>query len=193
MKIILASKSPRRIELLKNLGLSPEIIPADVDETVNESRHPHEVVTELAVRKADLISKKYPDALVIAADTMVFKDGKLLGKPKDSKNAFAMLLSLSDSTHTVYTGIAVSLGGKTVSEAVGTQVLFRKLSDDEINSYIASGEPFDKAGAYGIQGCGALLVKEICGDYFNVVGLPVSRLFELIKESFEISYEDMKN
>ena len=192
MKIILASKSPRRIEILSSLGICPEIIPADITETIYPGTPPCDTVTALAKEKAEHIAKKYPSSLVIAADTMVFKDGALLGKPKDKENAYDMLCMLSGDTHSVFTGIAVSYNGKTAIDAVETKVLFRDLEEKEIENYIASGEPFDKAGAYGIQGLGAILVKEIHGDYFNVVGLPVSRLFELIQNSFGISFDDIR-
>ena len=193
MKIILASKSPRRIEIFNSLGIFPEIIPADIDETVSPDTPPRDTVMLLARDKAEHVAKQHPDALVVAADTMVFKDGLLLGKPKNTEDAYAMLSSLSGYTHSVFTGIAVCYKGKTVLDVVETKVLFRDLSKSEIESYIDSNEPFDKAGAYGIQGLGALLVKEIHGDYFNVVGLPVSRLFEIIRQNFGFEAEQIRN
>ncbi len=194
MKLILASKSPRRIEMFKNLGLSPEIIPADVNEDIEGFKGiPDIAVTTLAKRKALAISQmSSDDCLIIAADTLVYKGNTLLGKPKDENEAFLMLKDLSGDQHSVYTGFAVCYGGKLISRCVETKVLFKELSDDEINSYIASKEPMDKAGAYGIQGIGALFVKGIEGDYFNVVGLPLCALFEAIKEDFGIDIEDMR-
>ncbi len=194
MRIVLASKSPRRIELLKGLGLDPEIMPADVDESIDGvTESPCDAVTLLASRKAQAIAEKLcdDDALIIAADTLVYKDKKLLGKPSDEKEAFSMLSSLSDDSHSVYTGICVAHGGRLAKKAVETKVFFRKLSTDEIENYIRSGDPMDKAGAYGIQGRACLFVKGIKGDYFNVVGLPMTDLFEMIKEEFCISFDQM--
>ena len=194
MRIVLASKSPRRIELLRSLGLDIEICPADVDENIDEvTEKPQEAVTLLASRKAQAIAKKLcdPDALIIAADTLVYKDKTLLGKPRDEDEAFSMLRTLSGDRHSVYTGICVAYGGKIAKKAVETAVFFRNLSDDEIENYVKSGEPMDKAGAYGIQGRACLFVKGIEGDYFNVVGLPLTELFEMIKENFGISHHQM--
>ena len=194
MKLILASKSPRRIEMLKNLGLSPEIIPAEVDENIDEFKGiPDIAVTTLAKRKAHAISQTAEgDSLIIAADTLVYMGNTLLGKPKDENEAYIMLKALSGNYHSVYTGFAVYYNGKLISRCVETKVLFKELSDGEIESYIASKEPMDKAGAYGIQGKGALFVKGIDGDYFNVVGLPLCALFEAIKDEFGIDIEDMR-
>ena len=194
MRIVLASKSPRRIELLRSLGLDIEICPADVDENIDEvTEKPQEAVTLLASRKAQAIAQKLcdPDALIIAADTLVYKDNTLLGKPRDEDEAFSMLRTLSGDRHSVYTGICVAYGGKIAKKAVETAVFFRNLSDDEIENYVKSGEPMDKAGAYGIQGRACLFVKGIEGDYFNVVGLPLTELFEMIKENFGISHHQM--
>ena len=194
MRIVPASKSPRRIELLRSLGLDIEICPADVDENIDEvTEKPQEAVTLLASRKAQAIAQKLcdPDALIIAADTLVYKDKTLLGKPRDEDEAFSMLRTLSGDRHSVYTGICVAYGGKIAKKAVETAVFFRNLSDDEIENYVKSGEPMDKAGAYGIQGRACLFVKGIEGDYFNVVGLPLTELFEMIKENFVISHHQM--
>ena len=194
MRIVLASKSPRRIELLRSLGLDIEICPADVDENIDEvTEKPQEAVTLLASRKAQAIVQKLcdPAALIIAADTLVYKDKTLLGKPRDEDVAFSMLRTLSGDRHSVYTGICVAYGGKIAKKAVETAVFFRNLSDDEIENYVKSGEPMDKAGAYGIQGRACLFVKGIEGDYFNVVGLPLTELFEMIKENFGISHHQM--
>lgn len=194
MRIVLASKSPRRIELLSGLGIYPEILPSDVDENIDEvTDKPKDAVCLLARRKAmacaETINDK--DALIIAADTLVYKDLRLLGKPKDERDAKEMLRTLSGTFHSVYTGICACHGGKVACRAVETKVFFRTLSDDEIERYIASGEPMDKAGAYGIQGRACLFVKGIEGDYFNVVGLPLTELFELIKQEFSLTYENL--
>lgn len=192
MKIILASKSPRRIELLRELLVEPEIIPANIDESGIRGDTPEKTVCALAKQKAESVAKEHPYALVIAADTLVFKDNVFLGKPRDPDSAREMLKSLSGASHSVFTGFCVAYKGKSAVSHTETKVEFRSLSDDEIESYIESGEPFDKAGSYGIQGIGKLFVKSICGDYFNVVGLPVGDLFEMIKNEFGISYEQMK-
>lgn len=194
MRIVLASKSPRRIELLSGLGITPEIIPSDVDENIDEvTDKPKDAVCLLARRKAMACEKSINDkgALIIAADTLVYKDLRLLGKPESKEEARDMLRTLSGDSHSVYTGICVCHGGKIACRAVETKVFFRPLSDDEIERYIASGEPMDKAGAYGIQGRACLFVKGIEGDYFNVVGLPLTELFELIKQEFSITYEQL--
>lgn len=195
MKLILASKSPRRIEMLRALGLSPEIIPAEVDENIDDFvRQPERAVCELSGRKAKKIYETAGnDALIIAADTLVYIGDKLLGKPRDEDEAREMLHALSGSSHEVYTGISVICGGRLATHCEKTTVYFRSLSEREIDEYISSGEPMDKAGAYGIQGAGALFVKGICGDYFNVVGLPISALFELIEKEFGIVYSALKN
>lgn len=195
MRVILASKSPRRIEMLENLGLTPEIIPADVDESIEGFESlPEIAVTTLAKRKALAVSGLTNDknAIIIAADTLVYMGNTLLGKPKDESEAFGMLKSLSGKSHSVYTGFSVCCGEKTVAKAVETKVFFKELSEEEIKSYIATGEPMDKAGSYGIQGKGALFVSRIDGDYFNVVGLPLCALFETIKEEFGFDTKDLK-
>ncbi|MBR5528516.1 MAG: septum formation inhibitor Maf [Clostridia bacterium] len=192
MKLILASRSPRRIEILKNLGFDPQIIPAETDENISENFSPADAVCELACRKAKYVAQNASDEdMILAADTMVFKDGVLLGKPDNNDAAFKMLRSLSGNTHSVFTGFCVIYGGKTVSCAVETKVKFRELSDGDICEYIATGEPDDKAGAYGIQGIGCLLVDHIDGDYFNVVGLPASKLFDTIKKEFSLSRTEL--
>ncbi len=195
MRIILASKSPRRIEILENLGLSPEILPADVDENIDSVTDiPEKAVTLLAQRKATEAKRLSGDenALVIAADTLVYLDKELLGKPKDKEDAKNMLHRLSGKSHSVYTGICAVLGEKCETKAVETKVFFKQLSESEIEWYADDGEPLDKAGAYGIQGKGSLFVEKICGDYFNVVGLPVSELFSMINEKFGMPFERLK-
>lgn len=192
MELILASKSPRRIELLRELSLDPVIIPADIDESDVYAETPQQTVCELSKRKAQYVAKNNKDKLVIAADTLVFKDGVLLGKPNDRQDAYKMLESLSGTTHSVFTGFCVCYKGKTATAYAETKVTFRALSKGDIDDYINSDEPFDKAGSYGIQGAGKLFVESITGDYFNVVGLPVCALFETIKKEFGISLKDMQ-
>lgn len=178
MKIILASKSPRRRELLEMLGFKDfEIIPASGPELSPEGLTPSDTVCGIALGKAREVAKNAEKgALIIAADTLVCLDGEFLGKPKDKEDAARMLERLSGRTHTVYTGVALIKDGEELCEAEASDVLFRELSGAEIDAYIATGEPMDKAGAYGAQGLGALLVKGIDGDFFNVMGLPVCTL-----------------
>ena len=179
MNIILASQSPRRKELLERIGIHNfHIIAPDVDESTAGGLPPAQIVEELSVRKARAAGAAGPDSLVIAADTVVALDGKVLGKPHSEEEAFAMLSALSGREHHVYTGLTVLQGERAVTEHEETAVLFRGISPDEIRGYIATGEPMDKAGAYGIQGRCAAYIKGIAGDYNNVVGLPVGRLYQ---------------
>ncbi|GAB6109603.1 Maf family protein [Fusibacter bizertensis] len=187
MRIILASASPRRVELLKQFKIEFDTIPSDIHEIIRHNEKPKQAVMSLAFEKALQVSKKAPEALVIASDTVVFFD-EILGKPNDYNEAFNMLKKLSGRTHEVYTGIALlndNSNLKIIDYEV-TQVTFNKLSDDDIKDYLLTGEAFDKAGAYGIQGFGALLVNKIEGDYFNVMGLPLSKLNVLLKGYFQI-------
>lgn len=182
MDIILASNSPRRRELLEQVGITGfQVISPDVDERVEPGLPPAGMVEELSLRKARAAADKTgPDGLIIAADTVVALDGAVLGKPRDGADAFAMLSALSGREHRVYTGVTVLGGGRAATEHEETAVCFRELAPVEIWGYIATGEPMDKAGAYGIQGVGALLVRGIRGDYCNVVGLPVFRLGRML-------------
>jgi len=184
LPIILASASPRRYQLLKQLGLEFTVVPADLDEKAIIAPSPRELAAKLANQKAELIASLYPQAVVIAADTMVVIDESVLGKPDDEEAARLMLSQLSGRGHQVITGLSVHCLAqeykKTVAEI--TEVVFRSLSPDEIEAYIKSEEPFDKAGGYGIQGLGALLVEKIDGCYFNVVGLPLNRLGLVLRE-----------
>ena len=184
MNIILASNSPRRRELLGQMGLKDfQVSAPNVDETVAPGLSPAEMVEELSLRKARAAAKKArPEDLVIAADTVVALDGKVLGKPRDREDAFAMLSALSGREHRVYTGVTVLRGEEAAIGHEETAVAFRALKPGEIRGYIATGEPMDKAGAYGIQGVGALLVEGIRGDYCNVVGLPVFRLGRMLAD-----------
>ncbi len=179
--IILASASPRRQELLSGLGLEFTIEPAETAEKIPEDLSPGETVMFLAAQKALKVAQKFPEALVIGADTLVFQGLEVLGKPQSPEDAFRMLQLLQGKEHQVYTGIAAAQGSKLALDYQKTQVFFRELSATEIWSYIASGEPFGKAGAYAIQGLAALFVTGIIGDYFNVVGLPLERLGNLLK------------
>lgn len=184
MNWILASGSPRRRELLEMLGVpNLTIRPAKGPERATPGAGPEQTVRELALHKAQEVAQTCaPEDIVIAADTIVYLDGVILGKPKDTADAARMLAALSGRAHTVYTGVAVLRGGEMRQAAEHTAVRFRTLTPDEIARYIATGEPMDKAGAYGIQGRGALFVAHLDGDYFNVMGLPLCRLGQLLNE-----------
>lgn len=191
-EFILASGSPRRKEILSAAGVKFSVLVSDADESaVNKDAPVGIYVQELALLKAAAAAKyvlKKKDAVIISADTIVTLDGKILGKPRDEDDAFDMLKSLSNRAHEVYTGYCVMRmsDGFTVCNSVKTEVLFKELDDDLIRRYIRTGEPMDKAGAYGIQGKGAILAEKINGDYFNVVGLPVSALAKTLKDEFDI-------
>ena len=187
-EIVLASASPRRLELLKQIGLEFSVFPSDIDERIDIDSTPEEAVQSLSFRKAvDVAGKLQNSPLVIGADTIVFKDS-ILGKPENEDHAFRMLKMLQGGWHEVITGITVidSSNGNHLSGYEKTRVKMRKLSDGMISSYIHTGEPLDKAGAYGIQGMGALLVEKIEGCYFNVVGLPLLKL-SLMLEKFGVN------
>jgi len=182
---ILASTSPRRRYLLEQAGLKFSVIPSNIDETKIPLSSPETYVRILSEAKADSVSQKYPDKWVIGADTIVLKNGAILGKPGSKDEARAMLKQLSGRTHQVLTGYAIVCKAKDrkFSETIKTDVLFKHLTDEEIEWYIHTKEPFDKAGSYAIQGLGTFLVKSIRGSYTNVVGLPVCEVIEfLIKE-----------
>lgn len=181
MKIILASQSPRRRELLERMGITDfEIIPAQGEEVSIRTLTPDQLVEELSRRKCAEVAATRPDDLVIAADTLVCINNRVLGKPRNEEDAARMLAALSGKLHMVYTGVTVSLSGKTLTQHEMTSVRFRTLTQADIIRYIATGEPMDKAGAYGIQGYGSVLVESISGDYYNVVGLPVCRLAKIL-------------
>ncbi|MBM6619749.1 Maf family protein [Bacillus suaedaesalsae] len=180
--LILASSSPRRKELLTNLGITFDVSASTIEEIINPSHTPEEVVVSLASQKARDVAKQYPNSIVVGADTIVVKNTNILGKPKDEEEAFKMLSMLSGTTHHVLTGVALVKAGSVHSFYVDTEVTFWPLSKEDIKQYIQSKEPFDKAGSYGIQGLGAAFVKEIKGDYFSVVGLPVSTLIRELKK-----------
>lgn len=180
--LILASASPRRKELLQMLRLSFQITTCHVDEHYNPSLTPKEIVQDLAFRKANAVAKDHNNATVIGADTIVVYETEILGKPKSYQEAVEMLRKLSGNTHTVYTGVAIVQNKKTAIFYEKTDVSFWKLTEEEIDLYVKSGEPFDKAGGYGIQQFGATLVKKINGDYFTVVGLPVAKTMRALQE-----------
>jgi septum formation protein len=183
LKIILASKSPRRAQLLNQVGLSFKIVPSHIDESKYLSSSPIQTARKIAVAKTKSVAQKYRSGIIIGADTIVVINRKIIGKPKDKQDARNLLSTLSGKTHRVITGIAV-LDAQTNRVKQGhsiTAVTFRKLTQKEIDEYIDTGDPFDKAGSYGIQGKGALFVERISGDYFNVVGLPLVLLFRLLK------------
>jgi septum formation protein len=173
-RFILASASPRRKEILENAGYSFEIIVSDADENITDELTPAETVEELAKRKALSVWEENKDAVVFGCDTVVAVDGRILGKPKDDDEAFEMISSLSGKVHTVSTGVCICSSDRISVFSNTTEVEFYQLSDDTIRSYIATGEGKDKAGSYGIQGFGRVLIKEIKGDYFSVMGLPVA-------------------
>lgn len=191
MKYILASSSPRRKELLKQIGIDYTVVVCDTDESYDKGMQPSDVVRELSSRKAKAVYHSIKNDLkeytvIIAADTVVAHNDSILGKPKNFNDAVSMLKSLSGDKHAVYTGVTVLYCKENVKVSTfceKTDVFFRKLTDDEIISYVNSGEPMDKAGSYGIQGKGAILIDKIDGDYFNIVGLPLTRLYLELKNA----------
>ena len=189
MRIILASKSPRRREILENTKVRFSIKESQIDEVIKSNESPKETVMRLAYEKAYDVAQKNKDKLVIGADTIVALDNEVLGKPKDQNEAYQMIKRLSNKTHKVITGISlINLKeNKIIKDYVVSFVTFKDLSEDSIKDYINTNESLDKAGAYGIQGYGALLVDNIQGDYFNIVGLPISKLSDLLKDHFDIN------
>lgn len=189
--LVLASQSARRQEILRHLGLDIKVIVSEADENISEKLTPEEFTERLSVRKAEAVLPLCDENdMVIAGDTVVALGDEIFGKPTDRQDAFRMLSALSGTTHKVVSGIAVCYGGKTAVSHEVTEVTFRNVSESEIRAYIATGEPDDKAGAYGMQDKASVFVEKINGDYFNVVGLPVFRLFRLIKENFGLDYFD---
>ncbi|WP_300269327.1 Maf family protein [uncultured Flavonifractor sp.] len=182
MDIILASKSPRRRALLEQMGVKDfRILTPDIDEHMDRELPPAELVRQISLEKAQAVAAQAdPNAVIIAADTVVALDGVVLGKPADEEEAFRMLSLLSGNRHQVYTGLTVLRREQVFSQWEETSVTFRPLTAEEIEAYIATGEPMDKAGAYGIQGYGALFIEGISGDYYNVMGLPVCRLGQIL-------------
>lgn len=182
--IILASVSPRRKELLKRIGLRFKVDPSNYEENMSSELEPHELAKSLSLEKAKLVAEKHMNALVIAADTFIVFEGKILGKPRTETEAKEMLETISGRQHSVITGFTIidAANNRALSKAVETKVYIRKLSSNEIDAYVESKEPLDKAGAYAIQGLGSVIVEKIEGDYFNVIGLPLSALAETLKE-----------
>ena len=183
MDIILASQSPRRKELLKQMGLAYRVVVAEIDEHMERDLPPDKLVEAISAEKAAAVAAgEGPESVIIAADTVVALDGEVLGKPHSEAQAAEMLGKLSGREHQVYTGFTVRQGERIVTDHQRSEVWFRSLSKQEIAAYMATGEPMDKAGAYGIQGLGSLLVEGIHGDYFNVMGLPVCMLGQTLKK-----------
>ena len=196
MKIILASQSARRRDILENLGIKFDIKVSRVDESMSPDLSAGENVESVSLRKAEAVENELgitpdDDTLIIASDTVVVCDGVILGKPKDKAHATEMMRMLSDRRHSVISGIAVIYRGKRVSAHEETEVEFRSLTDAEIEAYVSTDEPYDKAGGYGIQDKAAIFVRGIHGDYLNVVGLPVFHLFHLLEAEFGVKYFDI--
>jgi len=186
-KIVLASKSPRRKSLLKQIGINFAVDVSEVDEKKFSHSNPVNLAKALSFAKAKIISKKHKNALIIGADTVVVLNREIIGKPKSLKDAREILEKLSRKTHVVITGLTV-LDTKTkkhITSAVKTKVKFKNLTKEEVNWYVKTGEPMDKAGGYGIQDKGAVLVESVSGDYSNIVGLPIHKLLENLKK-FEV-------
>lgn len=182
IKYVLASKSPRRAELMRYITPDFEILPADCEETLPDGIDPFEAPEFLAVQKALNVVKKRPDSLVIGCDTVVILDNEIMGKPHDMDEAYWMLRSLSGRVHTVVSGVCICFKGRTLSFTQKTAVEFYPLSDEDITGYIRESSPLDKAGSYGIQDKGGLFVKSISGDHYNVIGLPLARLNQELKK-----------
>ncbi|MBM4444864.1 MAG: septum formation inhibitor Maf [Chloroflexi bacterium] len=183
-RIILASESPRRKELLEQIGLQFEVEPSRYRERSGPAAEPHELARALSQEKAGAVAARHHDAIVIAADTFIVFQGRILGKPHTEAEARRMLYALSGAGHTVVTAFTImdAETGKTVTRSVGTKVQVKKLTDAEIDCYVRSGEPLGKAGGYAIQGLGAVMVERIEGDYFNVVGLPLNAVAQALRE-----------
>ena len=197
-RIVLASASPRRSELMKQAGFTFEIQVSKKEE-VYQSERPDEIVEELSLLKAEDVAQslEQENVIVIGADTVVALDGKILGKTKSKEDAFTMIQSLQGRAHQVYTGTAILIfdefgSCRTVNHAVRTEVFVNPMSEEEIKTYVQSKEPMDKAGAYAIQGLCAKFIKEIKGDYYNVVGMPISRLYQEVK-NMGMSWKDWEN
>jgi septum formation protein len=182
--IILASSSPRRKELLEKTGLAFTVDPSDFKEVINQALEPHELVEQIAAAKAKTAAARHENAIIIAADTIGVLEGKIIGKPRTPAEARDILFDLNGKPHLVITGLCIidTGTGKTVTLTVDTTVFFKNLSPEDIDAYVKTGEPLDKAGAYAIQGRGVFLVEKIVGDYYNVVGLPLGVLAESLKE-----------
>ena len=184
MGIVLASGSPRRLELLRMIGIEDfKVIPATCDEIITPGMSPEQTVIDIALRKAEnVLSLCHEDDIIIAADTLVYLDGLPLGKPENTEDAVSMLKALSGEKHTVFTGIALVRGDVQITAAEPTDVYFRELTDIEISDYVNTGEPMDKAGAYAAQGRGAVFIRRIEGEFFNVMGMPLCKLSEMLSD-----------
>ncbi len=180
--LVLASSSPRRVSILKDAGIEFIVEPSMIDENIDEKMKPIDLVLELAKLKAIHVAPKYPNDIVLGADTIVVYEDEVLGKPKDEDDAYRMLKKLSGETHIVYTAVALIKGERIESFVSATEVSMKKLSDLEIKNYIQTKEPMDKAGAYGIQGEGGNLVDHYKGDFFTIVGLPLKEVLEQLKK-----------
>ena len=182
MRLILASASPRRADLLAAAGFVFDVVPVEIDERVVPGERPADYVARLALDKARQVERRNPGSLVLGADTAVVVDERILGKPGDAAEAKEMLRTLSGRVHNVLTGVAIRVNEREAHDVACTQVRFLQLSPAEIAWYVASGEPFDKAGGYGVQGLASRFVDSIDGSYSNVVGLPVAMVYRLLKE-----------
>jgi septum formation protein len=178
MQMLLSSGSPRRKELLSLLGIPFQVVAPNIPEVQQLDETPRSFCLRVSREKAIKVAQKYPDALVIGADTIVVIDGTILGKPRNPSEAYDFLTLLQDKLHNVLTGYTIVLGNRSISKAVKTKVLFRAMTAKEISWYVSTGEPMDKAGAYAVQGIGSLFIKEIHGCYTNVIGLPLSHLYK---------------
>lgn len=183
-RIILASASPRRKELLEKIGLKFKVEPSDYEEEIKSGLEPHELVRQISIKKAKLVAARHKDAIIIAADTIGVIGNKILNKPHTENEARKMLKEISGKPHSVITGFTIldTATNKILSRTVNTRVYIKKLTKQEIDAYVKTGEPLDKAGAYAIQGLGAVIVERIEGDYYNVMGLPLNTLTEALKE-----------
>ena len=189
-RFILASSSPRRQELLKRLGFEFDVVPASVSELAREGESPRDFALRMACEKAGQVADRHPKRWVVAADTVVLIDGEMLGKPQSEAEAVEMLSKLRGRTHIVATGFCITRGGGPVFEGVvESRVEMVNLSDDEVRWYVSTGEPLDKAGAYGVQGIGAMFIKRVVGSYTNVVGLPLAELIEGMKKLGIVRFE----
>jgi len=193
--LILASASPRRIELLKGFGLSFSVIPSGADESFRPGEIPRDHVRRISSAKALAVAADHPDAWVLGADTIVVIDGRVLGKPKDKAEARSMLRLLSGLEHSVYTGFTIVRKTKALlrQRVVRSVVVFRRISEDELEWYVNSDEPYDKAGGYAVQEKGGLFARRIRGSYSNVIGLPVSEVFEVLKEIGAIRFNGVSH
>ena len=183
-KLILASQSPRRRELMMMLDLPFSVVSSQIDEAIDQQKDLEDEIIRVAIEKAEDVFEKNQDSIIISADTLVVLDNIVMGKPKTPEKAIEMLGMLSGKTHYVYTGVCIKSTDKTISYCHKSKVKFYSLSTKEINDYVATKEPLDKAGAYGIQGKGALLIEEIDGDYYSIMGLPIASLYRQLLEHF---------